>query len=55
MILKGLLMVYVITALLLVGTTDYIDAQNAQVRYCDDVSSGKHPDYKGTFDAECNK
>ena len=46
----------IVTALIIwiaVSTMDYNDAQRAEIEYCQHVSDGLWPDYKGIYDKVC--
>lgn len=43
-----------IAALSIVGNMDYTDEVREQVAYCDNVKSGTWPDYKGSYEVECD-
>ncbi len=47
------IVVAILVALKFAGDADYQEAQDQQARYCENVSSGVWPDYKGNAAEVC--
>ncbi len=53
--LNLLLISLAIFLFMVASSLDYEDAKDSRDTYCEMVASGKWPDYKNTFQAECTK
>lgn len=54
LIKKGAIALVILAALNWVGSMEKEDQEMAQAHYCDMVAQGAWPDYKKTYQEECN-